>query len=285
MVVSLWDWFPFTFFALFVLVLNGLLILLYQREISIRQSATNRLIANQCIGNILTSFVLIPCYCASLFDKINTEFVLLVFAFFLLFAAFTTLLIALEKLALFQDRLLVLFDGNVMKALVLIWTLPLLVAFIPAFTMIGVTRENRTQISHQYSIFLFVMVLILLTLTLLIMSLTVVLGSKSVQKKTDQLADIRNINEAVEMQHSINEDKIHLGNTWKILVPLLLILVVSASPSMHLLIHSNNKQGFVNGISLYVFCLKGLFDPIITFSVIADYQEATFQYLGGRKFR
>lgn len=285
MFVSLWNWFPFTFYALFILVLNGLVLLLYQRETSLNQSKTNGLIANQCIGNILTSFVLIPCYCASLYNQINREFVLLIFAFFLIFASLTILMTALEKLALFQDHLLVLFNGKIMKAFYVIWIVSVLVAFVPAFTMIGITMENRNRISQHYCIFLFAVFLTLLAFTLLVISLTVVLGNQNIQKKTDQLSEIRNINDVVIMQHSINESKKHLKNTWVIIGPLLLALLISVSPWLHLVVHGNNKQSFVDSITLYIFCLKGLFDPIITFSLIANYQQAMFRYLGRRKFR
>ena len=285
MFISLWDWFPFTFYALFILVLNGLVLLLYLRETSIHQTKTNKLIANQCVGNILTSFVLIPCYCASLYNRINREYVLLIFAFFLLFASLTVLMTALEKLALFQDRLQVLFNGKIMKAFLLIWILSALIAFIPVFTMIRISTENRNRISQQYCIFLFAMFVCLFALTILVIGMTVVLGNQNIQKKTDQLSEIRNINEVVIMQHSINENKKHLKNALVIIGPLLLALIISVSPWLHLVVHGNNKKDVVDSVTLYVFCLKGLFDPIITFSVIANYQQAMFQYLGGRKFR
>ena len=285
MFVSIWDWFPFTFYALFVLVLNGLVLLLYQVESSIRQNKTNGLIANQCIGNILTSIILIPCYCASLYNRIDREFVLLIFAFFLLIASLTVLMTALEKLALFQDRLLILFNGKIMKALLLTWIFSALVAFIPVFTMIGVTAEDRNLISRQYCLVLLVIFLILFGFTVLVIGLTVVLGNRNIQKKTDQLSEIRNINEVVIMQHSINENKKHLKSTLVIIGPLLLALFISVSPWLHFVIHGNNKQNVVDSITMYIFCLKGLFDPIITFSVIANYQQAMLKYLGGHKFR
>lgn len=285
MFVSIWDWFPFTFFALFILVLNGLILVLYQRETSIRQSTTNKLIANQCIGDILKSLLLIPCYCASLFQKIHIEYVLFVFAFCLLIGTFSILIIALEKLALFVHFLGFLFNGRILKTLVLVWALSLLIAFTPTFAMTGLTTENRESISKQYSVFLLVLFMALLASVLFVLVLTVVLGTRSIQKKTDQLSEMRNLNEAVEMQYCINEEKIHVKSMLKILVPLLFALVVSVSPWIHLITLGNKSVSVINDVMLYVFCLNGLFDPILTVAMIEDYQEAMFRCLGGQKFR
>ena len=285
MFVSIWDWFPFTFFALFILVLNGLILVLYQRETSIRQSTTNKLIANQCIGDILKSLLLIPCYCASLFQKIHIEYVLFVFAFCLLIGTFSILMIALEKLALFVHFLGFLFNGRILKTLVLVWALSLLIAFTPTFAVTGLTTENRESISKQYSVFLLVLFMALLASVLFVLVLTVVLGTRSIQKKTDQLSEMRNLNEAVEMQYCINEEKIHVKSMLKILVPLLFALVVSVSPWIHLITLGNKSVSVINDVMLYVFCLNGLFDPILTVAMIEDYQEAMFRCLGGQKFR
>jgi len=281
--VSLLDWFPFTFYSVFIVVMNGLVCTIYLKDKRIRETIFNKLIFIQSVVDVMVAIVLIPCYCASKFaNGLSVHFVAFLFTLVVVLSFATLLTGSVERYFLLRDELSSVFFRIFKRIMVAEFCCSMLFVLIPGFVvMVQSKTDAKNDVTLLFSFFAIVLVLTMAFVTAIVIGKATYHGSNNLQYKIDKLSSAVNLTETMETHRLIDEHEKRLRYMWKIIVSLSICLILTLSPWIHDTVQGN----LLSGISMYVFSLKSLLNPIVILIVIKDYQNTMYKCLGGRRFR